>query len=294
MSAATIGGIAAGVIVGILLILFGAFVWRRRLRKRAGAPGSGGETKPSKSVHPYVNFDYGTGPVTPHTPSLPLISGPTPPASPMVSISPSNSEVSLHGDFTPPSVNSRTRLVLHTGADQSSAPASEAWPSEPDHGEREAKRESSPPSYPPTMTSGEGSSRRNSGQVGCNSPHNRAPHTNSKWPVFLFQQNFRPLPNPRLTPSDNHQFYTSPPPGNDFQNTRVWGDQVHDFGTALTLATFSDQNSGLSDPEELLPPYYDLTTEPFPHPMSVPVPVPPPLVSPPLPTPLSLRSTKRR
>ena len=172
LSVATIGGIAAGVIVGILLILLGAFVWRRRLRKRGGAPGSGGETNPPKSAHPYVNFDYGTGPVTPHTPSLPLLSGPTPPASPMVSVTPTetHSEVSSHGDFGLPSANSSVRLVLHTGASQGSAPSSEAGPSELDHGESEVKRESLPPSYPPMMKFGESSYRRNSGQVECNFP----------------------------------------------------------------------------------------------------------------------------
>ena len=69
---------------------------------------------------------------------------------------------------------------------------------------------------------------------------------------------------------------------------------MHDFGTTLTSATFSDPGSRLDDPEEQLPPYYDLTTEPFPHSMSVSVDIPPPLMSPPPPTPLSPRSMKRR
>ena len=85
----------------------------------------------------------------------------------MVSISPTetHSGASFHENFTTPSANSSMRLVLDTSADQWSAPASDAGPSEPDHGESGAKRESSPPSYPPMMTFGESSSRRNSAQV---------------------------------------------------------------------------------------------------------------------------------
>jgi len=69
-----------------------------------------------------------------------------------------------------PSASSRVRLVLDTSEDQWSAPTSEAGPSEPDHGESEAKRESLPPSYPPMMTLGASSSRQNSGRVECNFP----------------------------------------------------------------------------------------------------------------------------
>lgn len=153
-----------------MLIILGAFIWYRRLRKQGGPPGSHGDTKAPKIEYPHVNVDYGTGPVTPHTPSLPKLRSPSPPASLVLSVSSTetDSDPGLHGNFTSPSASSRTRLVLHTYADQSSAPASVAGSSEFGRGGSEGRRESSPPLYPPTVTSGGDSSAWNSGQVEYN------------------------------------------------------------------------------------------------------------------------------
>ena len=167
-----IGGIAAGIAVGTLLVLFGAFVWYRRLRKWGKS--SEGEVKVSKSEYPYVNVDYGTGPVPHHTPSLPPLPlpSPSPPASPspshVVSVSPTETEsLSLRGGLTLSSTNSRTRLVLHDHDF-----GSEAGPSELGHsvsevgGSESMKSVAVPTFYPPVTPFGEDSIWRNSGQVG--------------------------------------------------------------------------------------------------------------------------------
>lgn len=61
-SGGAIGGIAVGACAGILLLLFGVFLWWRRSHRQQG----------SVPVDvPLSVTDYSTGPVTFHTPSLP-------------------------------------------------------------------------------------------------------------------------------------------------------------------------------------------------------------------------------
>lgn len=176
LSVGAVGGIAACAVVSILLILLAVFIWLRRKRRRRDSSiglNRDIEIPNSKSKRP-----YGTGPVTPHTPSLPPLPLATAPPSDspmaMVSVSPIEygSDNTDEG-FTISVANSRTRLIPSDMDHRSDGELRGAGPSEISHGAGQVGREEmsgavSPPLYPPVITYSEEPSRRNSMQVGCN------------------------------------------------------------------------------------------------------------------------------
>jgi len=167
------GGLVAGAIVGVLLILFGVFMYYRRKRRQATSSDNDRVFEIPKSKH-----SYGTGPVAHHTPSLPLPpSRPSPPDPPIVSVSqvPPDEDGSTNRSFTSLNADSTTSLVPRggdAGGDWRSSHGSRASrPSEFGQGGGGSQPASwylSPPSYPPSVAL-DNSSRRSSGQVEWNS-----------------------------------------------------------------------------------------------------------------------------
>ena len=132
----TIGGIVVGAGAGVLLILFGVFLWWWRRRRRPGL-------LPLEDPKPPTHHD--TGPITPHLPSLPTTAernrSPTVPSitdpsfAPPPSISASIPSLPQSNDSTTDS-DPAARLISHyptssssgSGRDRTQSPTHEASP----------------------------------------------------------------------------------------------------------------------------------------------------------------------
>jgi len=113
LGAGTIGGIVVGSCGVVLIALFGVFFWYRRRSKRFEQKGSDNTPSPA---------DYGTGPVTYHTPSLPTtverytplpISSSTDTNLIQPHVNPNSTPSPPHSSSSASGSGSRTRLVLH-------------------------------------------------------------------------------------------------------------------------------------------------------------------------------------
>lgn len=114
MSKGAIGGIAVGGCAGVLLVLVGVFLWHRRRSRRSGLTHAG---DPSGLV------DYGTGPVTFHTPSLPLTTERYPPLLVPTTVVHPPSTSPPQSNSSASNSDSRHRLIMHNPNPSLTGPA---------------------------------------------------------------------------------------------------------------------------------------------------------------------------
>ena len=114
LSKGAIGGIAVGGCAGVLLVLVGVFLWHRR---RAGRSGLTHVEDPSGLA------DYGTGPVTFHTPSLPLTAEWYPPLPVPATVVHPPSTSPPQSNSSASNSDSRHRLIMHNPNPSLTGPA---------------------------------------------------------------------------------------------------------------------------------------------------------------------------
>lgn len=114
LSKGAIGGITVGGCAGVLFVLVGVFFWHRRRSRRSGL---------THADDPSGLVDYGTGPVTFHTPSLPLTTERYPPHPVPATVVHPPSTSSPQSNSSASNPDSRHRLVMHNPNPSLTGPA---------------------------------------------------------------------------------------------------------------------------------------------------------------------------